>query len=70
MKKFAKVLIVVIAGLIFATAFISCGKKAECDGCGEYKSVSSYSLYGIEMDLCKECKAEMKATEKLLKSYM
>ncbi len=68
MKKFGKIILAMVAGLVMATAFISCGKK-ECDLCGEMKSVSKYTTYGVTVEICKDCKAELKAAEKLLNSF-
>ena len=65
-KKTLKV--VVVAGLLtlMMVGFAGC-KKTECEGCGEMKSCSTYdsALLG-EVELCKDCKSEMKEAEKEL----
>ncbi|MBQ9767005.1 MAG: hypothetical protein IJW37_02750 [Lachnospiraceae bacterium] len=60
--------LVVVAGLmtLMMVGFAGC-KKTECEGCGEMKSCSTYdsALLG-EIELCKDCKSEMKEAEKEL----
>lgn len=56
MKKFA----IVIAVITVLSAFTSCGKKVECDFCGEMKHCEEKNVYGETMFICDNCYDELR----------
>ena len=40
-------------------AFAGCGTKAECDFCGEEKKCSTKTVFGEEINYCKDCENEI-----------
>ena len=55
-KKITKLLLVTMLAGILA----GCGTKTECDFCGEEKRCLTKTVWGEEVNYCKECEDELK----------
>lgn len=58
MKKLTKV--VILVG-IMSMMLCACGKKVECDFCGEVKSCTTKSILGEKINVCDDCMDEFKS---------
>ena len=58
MKK--RILAAVLLALTVITATVGCGKKVECDFCGEVKSGKTRTIFGEEVSICNDCVDDMR----------
>lgn len=58
-KKLARA--AAIAGMMTMVAFsaVGCGKKVECDFCGEVKKCKTETFLGEEINVCGDCQKEL-----------
>ena len=56
MKKTIAIMLVALTAL---TLFTACGKKSECDFCGEIKKCSTKDVFGETISICKDCIDEL-----------
>lgn len=54
------IITVLCVSALMLSLFAGCGKKTECDFCGEEKSCVTKTVYGEKMSLCNDCIAEFK----------
>ncbi len=54
-----KVLATVLLALTVLTFFAACGKKVECDFCGETKTGTTKSVFGETVSVCNDCMKEL-----------
>ena len=47
----------ILAALLLTTT--SCGKKVECDFCGEMKHCEEKTVFGEVIHICDDCAAEL-----------
>lgn len=55
-KRFLATILLVIT---VSTLFIGCGKKVECDFCGETKNGETKTVFGEEISMCNDCIKEL-----------
>ncbi|HEX3021998.1 MAG TPA: hypothetical protein VHP81_06370 [Lachnospiraceae bacterium] len=58
MRKLARVIVMVS---LLTVMLCACGKKVECDFCGEVKSCTEKSLFGEKIYVCDDCIDEFNA---------
>ena len=58
-----KVLTIVFLGLVVITLLIGCGKKVECDFCGDKAKCTSKTIDGEKLFICNNCAEELKELE-------
>lgn len=65
-KKLAKA--AVVAGMMIMTALsvAGCGKKVECDFCGEVKKCKTETIFGEEIHYCSDCEKELQELGSML----
>ncbi|MCM1103746.1 MAG: hypothetical protein NC409_06520 [Clostridium sp.] len=47
--------------MMVALSAVGCGKKVECDFCGEMKKCKTETFFGEEIHYCSDCEAEINA---------
>lgn len=57
MKK--KIIASMFLAITALSLFTACGKKVECDFCGEMKKCKTETVFGQDISYCKDCEEEM-----------
>lgn len=57
MKK--RIIAALLCAITVFTLFTGCGKKVECDFCGEEKKYTTKNVLGEEITICKDCVGEL-----------
>lgn len=58
-KKLAKAAAVAGMMIMVALSAVGCGKKVECDFCGEVKKCKTETIFGEEIHYCSDCEKEL-----------
>lgn len=58
-KKLARAAAIVGMMTMVALSAVGCGKKVECDFCGEVKKCKTETIFGEEIHYCSDCEAEI-----------
>lgn len=54
-KKLARAIAITAAMITVALSTAGCGKKVECDFCGEMKKCKTMTLFGEDIHYCSDC---------------
>ncbi len=60
-KKLAKAAVVASMMVMVALSAAGCGKKVECDLCGEVKKCKTETILGEDIHYCSDCEAQINA---------
>ena len=57
MKK--RIIAAIFLAITALSLFTGCGKKVECDFCGEVKKCKTETIFGEEISICEDCNADL-----------
>lgn len=65
-KKLAKAAVAASMMIMVALSAVGCGKKVECDFCGEVKKCKTETIFGEEIHYCSDCEKELEELGSML----
>lgn len=60
MKKLVKLTAILSLTVVTAIGVTGCGKKVECDICGETKKCKTEEVLGQKINICSDCESDIK----------